>query len=214
MRRLAVPSLALVAVAAIMAGSAGADPAVPSLPAYGAFVIGNANASPGRWSCSGVRSTGRTTPPPSSDIPPSFKGFASAPSMNRCDGPFTTQPGNSSHPPDGPLPELMITLVTDSVSKDGRTITGSVIGLAVVASDPGDHANPGHAGTGMVVASSRAAAQTSDLTRREAAAPVRPPPPPSGVGREPRPELGVLAHALLDVQGAEDAFAHIAAASR
>jgi hypothetical protein len=149
--RLVLPSLALVAAAAIVAGPAGADPAVPSLPSSGAFVIGDGNTTPGTpvtfWGAQWWKNNAVSK----SDIPPSFKGFASAPSANPCDGPFTTEPGNSSNPPDGPLPSLMIALVTDTVTKSGSTISGTVIGLAVIATDPGYDDNPGHEGTGTVM---------------------------------------------------------------
>ena len=82
--------------------------------------------------------------------PPSFKGFADNITAGGC-GPFTTRPGNSSVPPAGPLPSTMLTLVTDGVTKSGPVISGTVVGIAVVATDDGYAPNPGHAGTGTVL---------------------------------------------------------------
>jgi hypothetical protein len=152
---MAVPLAALVACA-VLAGSAGADPNAPVLPAAGTFVIGDGNDAVGTpvtfWSASWQKvnsvSKGIT--------PPAFKGYADIIGADPCQGPFTTLSGNSSKPPAPPLPPLMLALITDSVSKDGSTVSGSVVGLAVIATnpdyDPGNQANPGHDGTGTVVA--------------------------------------------------------------
>jgi hypothetical protein len=43
-------------------------------------------------------------------------------------------------------------LVTDSVSKSGSTIHGDTVHIVVVKVDPGYSTNPGHPGTGTVVA--------------------------------------------------------------
>ena len=42
--------------------------------------------------------------------------------------------------------------MTDSVQKSGQSISGTVTNVAVVQTDPGYESNPGHAGTGTVVA--------------------------------------------------------------
>ena len=43
-------------------------------------------------------------------------------------------------------------IVTSSVAKEGSTISGNTTKLVIVKTDPGYAANPGHAGTGTVVA--------------------------------------------------------------
>ena len=83
--------------------------------------------------------------------PASFKGFAAQldPNEPLC-GQFTTQTGNSSNPPAGPLPASMIVLVTDSVVQSGSTISGTVVGYVTVTTDAGYSDDPGHPGTGTV----------------------------------------------------------------
>ncbi len=66
--------------------------------------------------------------------------------------PWTTDPGNSSEPPEGPLPGLIEVLVPSTVTKSGKVISGDSTEVALVSTEPGYAANPGHAGTGVVVA--------------------------------------------------------------
>jgi len=147
--RIAASAATLVVTLAV-AGVAGADQATPAFPAYGAFVIGDGGTATGTpvtfwgaqwWKLNTVSSGG---------APPSFKGFAVDITAGSC-GPFTTRPGNSSAPPAGPLPSTMLTLVTDGVTKSGSVISGTVVGIAVVATDDGYASNPGHAGTGTIL---------------------------------------------------------------
>ncbi len=84
--------------------------------------------------------------------PASFKGFALSPATPSCGTNWTTGPGNSPHPPAGPLPEFMGVIVTSSVSKSGSQISGNTVHMVVVHTNPGYSNNPGHAGTGTVVA--------------------------------------------------------------
>ena len=127
-----------------VAGSAVGDP----LPT-GSFVIGDGNAAVNsavtfwgsQWSKDNQVSAGAA--------PASFKGYALDVDSTACT--FTTAPGNSPPPPDGPLPSVITVLVTSSVTKSGPTISGNVTGFAVVATDAGYDSNPGHAGTGTVV---------------------------------------------------------------
>jgi len=139
-------------VGGLAAGGVAAAPPAGNGPtsATGMFVIGNGNAIVGAsvtfWGAQWrkLNSVGN------GEAPPAFKGYA----LNvvpHCGG-FTTDPGNSPPPPDGPLPTFVKVLVTDGVSKSGQTISGSVTDIAVVQIDPGYDANPGHAGTGTVVA--------------------------------------------------------------
>ncbi|MDQ1420960.1 MAG: hypothetical protein QOJ52_2922 [Acidimicrobiaceae bacterium] len=84
--------------------------------------------------------------------PSSFKGFEDTPAVGGCGTAWTTDPGNSTPPPAGPLPSYMAVVVASSVSKSGSNISGNSVHVVIVRTDPGYAANPGHAGTGQVVA--------------------------------------------------------------
>ena len=89
--------------------------------------------------------------------PASFKGFASnvtLPQMSPpelCGTTFTARPGNSGNPPDT-VPEYMGVLVASNVSQSGSTVNGTWGSILVVHTDPGYGPNPGHPGTGTIVA--------------------------------------------------------------
>ena len=121
-------------------------------PGGGTFVIGKQNAAVGSsvtfWSARWAKdntSSGKSAPS-------SFKGFADSPRTPACGVDWSTDPGNSTPPPSGPLPEFMGVVVTDSVTKTGSAISGDSIHIVIVQTGPGYAANPGHAGTGKVVA--------------------------------------------------------------
>ena len=84
--------------------------------------------------------------------PSAFKGFAKFPASPTCGGTFTTDPGNSAPPPNGPLPAYMSVIVTSNVTKSGSTISGTIVHIVIVKTNAGYDANPGHPGTGTVVA--------------------------------------------------------------
>lgn len=137
---------ALVAVAATFAGGAGADPG-----AGGQFVIGDGNAAVGSQVTFWGAQWWKDNTVSGGTAPPSFKGYAL--DVDAVDCTFTSLPGNSAPPPDGPLPGSITVIVTSSVTKDGRTISGTILGFAQVTTDPGYEPDPGHPGTGMVVTS-------------------------------------------------------------
>jgi PKD repeat protein len=89
--------------------------------------------------------------------PASFKGFAAnvtLPQMSPpelCGTTFTSRTGNSSSPPDS-VPEYMGVLVASNVTQSGSTINGTWGSIVVVHTDPGYGPNPGHPGTGTIVA--------------------------------------------------------------
>ncbi len=130
-----------------------------AFPSRGAFTLGDLTAAGAgsstvtwwshSWSSLNRLSAGQT--------PSSFKGFASGvtlPQMSPpelCGTTFTAQPGNSGHPPDT-VPEYMGVLVTSSVTQAGSTLNGSWGSIVVVHTDPGYGPNPGHPGTGTIVA--------------------------------------------------------------
>jgi hypothetical protein len=66
--------------------------------------------------------------------------------------PWSTDPGNSSNPPAGPLPAFMGVIAASTVTKSGSQISGDTTHIVVVQTNPGYDSNPGHAGTGKVVA--------------------------------------------------------------
>jgi hypothetical protein len=84
--------------------------------------------------------------------PASFRGYALNPSTPRCGTGWTTVPGNSPPPPAGPLPSFMGVIVSSSISKTGSQISGNTVHIVVVQTNPGYRNDPGHPGTGTVVA--------------------------------------------------------------
>jgi hypothetical protein len=86
--------------------------------------------------------------------PAAFKGFANevAATTPSCGETWTADPGNSSDPPAAPLPPVIEVLVSSAITKSGRTISGNVTAVALVATDLGYGPAPGHAGTGTVLA--------------------------------------------------------------
>jgi uncharacterized repeat protein (TIGR01451 family) len=134
--------------------SASANTIVFAFLAAGAFDIGDQNAPVGtsvtfwsaQWPALNSLSGGAA--------PPSFKGFAATLTAQppNCGITWTTGPGNSSDPPPFPLPSYMGVLVSTNVVKSGSTVSGDVLSIVVVKTDAGYGPNPGHAGTGTVVA--------------------------------------------------------------
>jgi len=121
-------------------------------PGGGSFVIGDQNAATGASVTFWGAQWAKKNPTSGGSAPRSFKGFAEDPSTPSCGVAWTTDPGNSTPPPDGPLPTFMAVIVTSSVGKDGSQISGNTVHIVVVKTNPGYAANPGHAGTGTVVA--------------------------------------------------------------
>jgi PKD repeat protein len=121
-------------------------------PGGGSFVAGDGSSGNGamvtfwgaRWAMLNVVSGGTA--------PASFKGYAKQPTMPTCGATWSTDPGNSAPPPAGPLPAYMGVISTDSAQKSGEQISGTTPHIVVVQTNPGYAPNPGHAGTGIVVA--------------------------------------------------------------
>ncbi|MEP6978838.1 MAG: hypothetical protein ABI948_12375 [Thermoleophilia bacterium] len=118
----------------------------------GSFVIGNLNSSVGTnvtfWGAQWWKLNSLT----GGAAPAAFKGFAKDPASPSCGSGWSTDPGNSAPPPAGPLPPFMAVIVSSSISKSGSTISGNSPHIVIVQTNPGYDANPGHAGTGKVVA--------------------------------------------------------------
>lgn len=123
-----------------------------SAGAAGSFVIGDENATVGtavtfwgaQWWKDNALGGGAA--------PAAFKGFAnSLQGPPECGAPWSTDPGNSSDPPAGPLPETIEVIVASHVSKSGPTISGDTAEVVLVATNTGYQGNPGHPGTGTVL---------------------------------------------------------------
>ncbi len=121
-------------------------------PGGGAFVIGDKNSAIGtnvtfwgaQWWKLNALSGG--------SAPAAFKGFADQPATPSCGTNWSTDPGNSPPPPNGPLPAYMGVIVSSSISQSGSTISGNTPSIVVVKTAPGYQPDPGNAGTGTVVA--------------------------------------------------------------
>ena len=125
-----------------------------AFPSRGIFVLGDksATAAPAtvtfwgaQWATQNILSGGIA--------PSSFKGFADTPSSKppACGGAWTSSPGNSSSPVES-VPAYMGTAVSTSITKNGSTISGRITKIVVVLTAPGYAADPGHAGTGTIIA--------------------------------------------------------------
>jgi PKD repeat protein len=137
--------------------SATTDPACTVLvfafaPSGGSFVAGDGSSGVGstvtfwgaQWAGLNVL-TGGTAPA-------AFKGYAKSPVTPACGDTWKTDPGNSAPPPAGPLPAFMGVISTGSTVKNGAQISGTTPHIVVVQTNPGYAPDPGHAGTGVVVA--------------------------------------------------------------
>jgi len=119
----------------------------------GSFVIGNGNAAIGKsvtfWGSQWAKTNSLSGGP----APDGFKGFADGTNPNppACGGSWMTAPGNSSNPPAG-VPAYMAVIASSSAGNSGAAISGNIAGIVVIKTDPGYAANPGHPGTGTVVA--------------------------------------------------------------
>ncbi len=122
-----------------------------AFPARGDFVVGDQTATGAvefwgaDWANVNLLSGGAA--------PDAFKGFAASISTPpACGTTWASRPGNSSNPPNPPLPSYMGVIVSTAVNKSGSTISGDVFKIVVVTTNPGYDGNPGHHGTGTVVA--------------------------------------------------------------
>jgi Big-like domain-containing protein len=121
--------------------------------AHGTFAVGDGNATNGAsvtfWGAQWAQLNTLSGGP----APASFKGFAAETSATppACATSYTASPGNSGGPPSS-LPSFMAVAVSSSVTKSGSTITGDITRLVIVQTNPGYAPDPGHAGTGTVVA--------------------------------------------------------------
>lgn len=128
-------------------------PSPSPTPAPSGFVIGDQNAVVGnqvtfwgaQWANKNLLSGGAA--------PSGFKGFANSANPNpaNCGGTWSSDPGNTSGPPSS-IPEFITVIVSSSITKSGNIVSGNIPKMAIVKTDPGYDPNPGHVGTGTVVA--------------------------------------------------------------
>lgn len=132
--------------------SATAKLLVYALSDGGNFVIGNGNAAVGSavtfwgapWALANAPSGGAA--------PAAFKGFANDPAAAPACGPtWSSGPGDSAIPPPT-IPTYMAVIVASTVSQGASSISGDSVHVVVVKTDAGYTPDPGHAGTGSVVA--------------------------------------------------------------
>lgn len=118
----------------------------------GTFVIGNLNSAIGTsvtfWGAQWWKLNSLT----GGAAPASFKGFEDTPASPGCGTNWSTDTGNSTPPPAGPLPNYMLLIVSSGISQTGSTIAGDTQHLVIVRTNAGYAPNPGHAGTGTIVA--------------------------------------------------------------
>ena len=123
-----------------------------AFPTGGDFVIGNENSALGTtvtfWGAQWDKSDSLSGGP----APASFKGFEDSAVPPTCGTSWTTDPGNSTPPPSGPLPTYMGVIVSSSITKSGSAISGNTPDIVVVMTNSGYAPDPGHAGTGTVAA--------------------------------------------------------------
>jgi hypothetical protein len=85
--------------------------------------------------------------------PASFKGFENSDASPWCGDTWTTRPGNSSRPPRVVAPNsYMAVIVSSKITKRGSVISGNVLHVVLVRTNAGYGPNPGHPGTGTIVA--------------------------------------------------------------
>jgi hypothetical protein len=117
----------------------------------GNFVIGDQNASVGNavtfWGAQWAKNNSLS----GGSGPNSFKGFANTPATApTCGATWSSDPGNSSGPP-STVPGYTAVIVSSNITKSGSTISGNIVEIVIVKTNPGYGPDPGHAGTGTVV---------------------------------------------------------------
>jgi hypothetical protein len=144
-RRLAAANAVVAAASLALAGGALAD--APSNP--GTFVIGDQNVQVGSQVTFWGAQWWKDNPLSTGLAPASSKGFV-VDATPTCGQDWTTDPGNSSHPPATVDPVIPV-IVSSQITKSGSIISGDTTGVALVQVDPGYAGNPGHPGTGTVI---------------------------------------------------------------
>ena len=85
------------------------------------------------------------------NAPASMKGYIDNAPTYACGATWTSDPGNSSHPP-STVPVNMVVVVSSAITQSGSTESGNIKHLVVVSVSPGYGPNPGHDGYGNIIA--------------------------------------------------------------
>ena len=120
-------------------------------PGGGAFVIGDLEDISGAQAYWWGAQWWKTDHLSSGLAPASFKGFENGNASPWCGQKWTTRPGNSSKPPKT-VPSVMAVLVASHITKNGPVISGDIVHIVLVQTNRGYAANPGHIGTGKIIA--------------------------------------------------------------
>jgi hypothetical protein len=83
--------------------------------------------------------------------PASFKGFQDSSATPACGVNWSTDPGNSTPPPTT-IPSYMAVIVAGKVTQSGAIISGNDLHVVIVKTNAGYASDPGHPGTGTIVA--------------------------------------------------------------
>jgi hypothetical protein len=136
--------------------SASSTMTVAEFASGGAFVVGDVTVGPvatstgkavnfwgAQWAKNNTLSAGGQ--------PSSFKGFEGQPAVPACGGTWTTDPGGSNSTPPT-IPTYMLVVVASSAVTNGSAVSGDVVHIVVVRTDPGYGPQPSQPGTGTIVA--------------------------------------------------------------
>lgn len=137
-------------------------PPVPTYPADGAFALGDVSAANSLntgstvvwwssvWSKLNILSGGPAPARYGGPNSPRFQGYMSV------DHPLPACGVNFREPPDEApptsVPQFMLVVVTNKITRTGTdTLTGKIIEIVIVKTDPGYNGNPNNPGTGTVI---------------------------------------------------------------
>jgi hypothetical protein len=120
-------------------------------PGGGAFVIGDLENGVGKSVTWWGAQWWKVDPMRSGLAPAAFKGFELSNASPWCGQTWTTRPGNSPHPP-AAVPSLMAVIVSSHITKRGPVISGDIVHIVLVHTNPGYGPNPGHRGIGTIIA--------------------------------------------------------------
>ena len=85
------------------------------------------------------------------NAPASMKGYIDNAGNYTCGSSWTSDPGNSSHPP-STIPVNMVVVVSSAINQSGSVESGNIKHLVVVHVAPGYGPAPGHDGYGQIIA--------------------------------------------------------------
>jgi hypothetical protein len=116
----------------------------------GCFTIG-ANYNPASVEWWGSDWSTKNPLTPNAPAPSSFKGYENTIPNPACGTATWNTTGGTSPPPAGGVPNLMRVIVTSKVGKAGSGISGNIVHIVIVKTNPGYSPNSGGIGTGTVV---------------------------------------------------------------